>query len=169
MVDQPLRAVEDGALRSRSAAARRWRARRRAAWRGRPRCRLRTGGQRSRQLAAPSHLAPPLRHRRSQHPRTLRRGLGKRADNQWRRTDEADRTPASSRALRDTGTALLNPPPQRNSAAPDASPLARLDGKQTRRAKPHGVVPPAVRSSARAASPVRLLDVTQGQRHDDET
>jgi hypothetical protein len=46
----------------------------------------------------------------------------RRADNQWRRTDEADRTPASSRALRDTGTALLNPPPQRNSAAPDASP-----------------------------------------------
>ena len=37
------------------------------------------------------------------------------------------------------GTALLNPPPQRNSAAPDASPLARLDAKQTRRAKPPGV------------------------------
>jgi hypothetical protein len=30
-------------------------------------------------------------------------------------------------------------------------------------------VPPAVRSSARAASPVRLLNVTQGQRYDDET
>jgi hypothetical protein len=33
-----------------------------------------------------------------------------RAHNQWRRPDEADRTPASSRALRDTGTAF---PPQR--------------------------------------------------------
>lgn len=40
-----------------------------------------------------------------------------------------------------TGTALLNPPPHRNSAAPDASPLARLDAKQTRRAKPPGVFP----------------------------
>ena len=66
------------------------------------------------------------------------------------------------------GAALLNPPPQRNSAAPDASPLARLDAKQTRRAKPPGVcLLPFV--PARAASPVRLLNVTQGQRHDDET
>jgi hypothetical protein len=53
-------------------------------------------------------------------------------------SDEADRTPASSRALRDTGTALLNPPPQRNSASPDASPLARLYAKQTRRVEPPG-------------------------------
>jgi hypothetical protein len=30
-------------------------------------------------------------------------------------------------------------------------------------------VPPAIRSSARVASPVRLLNVTQGQRYDDET
>jgi hypothetical protein len=30
-------------------------------------------------------------------------------------------------------------------------------------------VPPAVRSSARPASPVRLVNVTQGQGHDDET
>jgi hypothetical protein len=74
----------------------------------------------------------------------------------------------SSRALRDTGTALLNPPPQRNSVAPDASPgAARWKANQVSEAA-RGV-PPAVRSSARAASPVRLLKVTQGQRHDDET
>jgi hypothetical protein len=54
-------------------------------------------------------------------------------------SDEADRTPDSGRAPRDTGTALLNPPPQRNSAAPDAFPLTRLDAKQTGRAKPPGV------------------------------
>ena len=69
---------------------------------------------------------------------------------QWRRTDEADRTPARSRALRDTGTALLNSPHQRNSVAPDASPLARLDGRQSGE-RSWGVLP-AVRSRARAAS-----------------
>jgi hypothetical protein len=56
---------------------------------------------------------------------------------------------------------------QRNSAAPDASALARLDAKQGCEAA-RGV-PRAVRSSARVASPVRLLNVTQGQRYDDET
>ena len=35
--------------------------------------------------------------------------------------------------------------------------LARLDAKQTRRAEPPRGVPSAVRSSARAASPVRVL------------
>ena len=88
----------------------------------------------------------------------------RRADNQWRRTDEADRTPASSRVLRYIGTALLDPPP-------DASPVARLDAKQTRRAEPPGVsLLPFV--PARAASPVRLLkqpevsDMTANPKHD---
>jgi hypothetical protein len=54
--------------------------------------------------------------------------------------------PASSRALHDTGTAFR---PQRNSAAPDASPLTRAACKANKTSEAARGVPCAGRSSAR--------------------
>jgi hypothetical protein len=64
-----------------------------------------------------------------------------------------------------TGTALLNPPPQRNSAAPDASPWRGwMQSKPGERSRPGCTF---CRSFQRARR--RQFDVTQGHRHDDET
>jgi hypothetical protein len=65
-------------------------------------------------------------------------------------------------------TALLNPPPQRNSGAPDASPWRGwAQSNAGERSRPRYT---SCRSFQRARRvTVRLLNVTQGQRHDDET